>query len=94
MCIRDSKKAKLTLNILCIILRGAGTLIRAVFGALRITHIRVCLGVREMCIRDRHDAVHRDVLTGAHHKDVALLYLLDGDGHLGTICLLYTSRCV
>lgn len=40
------KKAKLTLNILCIILSGAGTLIRAVFGALRITHIRVCLGVR------------------------------------------------
>ena len=35
------KKAKLTLNILCTILRGAGTLIRAVFGALRITHIRV-----------------------------------------------------
>ena len=32
------KKAKLTLNILCTILRGAGT--------LRITHIRVCLGVR------------------------------------------------
>ena len=40
------KKAKLTLNILCTILRGSGTLIRAVFGALRITHIRVCLGVR------------------------------------------------
>ena len=40
------KKAKITLNILCTILRGAGTLIRAVFGALRITHIRVCLGVR------------------------------------------------
>ena len=40
------KKAKLTLNILCTILRGAGTLIRAVFGALCITHIRVCLGVR------------------------------------------------
>ena len=40
------KKAKLTLNILCTILRGAGTLIRAVFGALRITHIRVRLGVR------------------------------------------------
>ena len=39
-------KAELTLNILCTILRGAGTLIRAVFGALRITHIRVCLGVR------------------------------------------------
>ena len=33
----------------------------------------------------QHDAVHRDVLTGAHHKDVALLYLLDGYGHLGTI---------
>ena len=43
---KKPKKAKLTLNILCIILRGAGTLIRAVFGALRITHIRVCLGVR------------------------------------------------
>ena len=40
------KKAKLTLNILCTILRGAGTLIRAVFGALRINHSRVCLGVR------------------------------------------------
>ena len=40
------KKAKITLNILCTILRGAGTLLRAVFGALRITHIRVCLGVR------------------------------------------------
>ena len=43
---KKPKKAKLTLNILCTILRGAGTLIRAVFGALRITHIRVCLGVR------------------------------------------------
>ena len=40
------KKAKLTLNILCTILRGAGRLMRAVFGALRITKIRVCLGVR------------------------------------------------
>lgn len=40
------KKAKLTLNILCTILRGAGQLMRAVFGALRITKIRVCLGVR------------------------------------------------
>ena len=43
---KKPKKAKLTLNILCTILRGAGTLIRAVFGALHITHIRVCLGVR------------------------------------------------
>ena len=43
---KKPKKAKLTLNILCTILRGAGTLIRAVFGALRINHIRVCLGVR------------------------------------------------
>ena len=43
---KKPKKAKLPLNILCTILRGAGTLIRAVFGALRITHIRVCLGVR------------------------------------------------
>ncbi len=40
------KKAKLTLHILCTILRGAGALMKAVFGALRITHIRVCLGVR------------------------------------------------
>ena len=47
------KKAKLTLNILCTILRGAGTLIRAVFGALRITHIRVCLGVRGRTLLQR-----------------------------------------
>lgn len=40
------KKAKLTLEIICTMLRGAGQLIRAVFGALRITKIRVCLGVR------------------------------------------------
>ena len=40
------KKAKLTLDILCSILRGAGTLLRAVFGALRFTRIRVRLGVR------------------------------------------------
>ncbi|MGN0707961.1 MAG: DUF2953 domain-containing protein [Faecalibacterium sp.] len=40
------KKAKLTLNILCTILRGAGRLVRAVFGALRITKIYVCLGIR------------------------------------------------
>ena len=40
------KKAKLTLNILCTILRGAGRLMRAVFGALRVTKIRVCMGVR------------------------------------------------
>ena len=33
----------------------------------------------------QHDAVHRDVLTGAHHKDGALLHLLDGYGHLGTV---------
>ena len=40
------KKAKLTLNILCTILRGAGQLLKAVFGAIRFTKIRVCLGVR------------------------------------------------
>lgn len=40
------KKAKLTLNILCTILRGAGRLLKAVFGALRITKIHVCLGIR------------------------------------------------
>lgn len=40
------KKAKLTLNIIATILRGAGTLTKAVFGALRFTKIRVCLGVR------------------------------------------------
>lgn len=40
------KKAKLTLNILCTILRGAGTLIRAVFGALWHHPHPVCLGVR------------------------------------------------
>ena len=40
------KKAKLTLNIVCTILRGAGELTKAVFGALRITKINICLGVR------------------------------------------------
>ena len=39
-------KAKLTLNILVTILRGAGRLTKAVFGSLRVTKIRVCLGVR------------------------------------------------
>ena len=40
------KKAKLTLNIIVTILRGAGRLTKAVFGSLRFTKIRVCLGVR------------------------------------------------
>lgn len=40
------KKARLTIDILCTILRGAGRLLRAVFGALRITKIQVCLAVR------------------------------------------------
>lgn len=40
------KKAKLTLNIIVTILRGAGRLTKAIFGALRFTKIRICLGVR------------------------------------------------
>ena len=40
------KKAKITLEIICAMLRGAGTLMKAVFGALRITKIQVRLGVR------------------------------------------------
>ena len=40
------KKARLTLNILCTILRGAGRLTRAIIGSLRITKINVVLGVR------------------------------------------------
>lgn len=40
------KKARLTLEIVAVMLKGAGRLVRAVFGALRITNIRVCLGVR------------------------------------------------
>lgn len=40
------KKAKLTVDIVCTMLRGAGRLVRAVFGALRITKIHICLGVR------------------------------------------------
>lgn len=40
------KKARLTLNILCTILRGAGRLTRAIIGSLRITKIDVVLGVR------------------------------------------------
>ena len=34
------KKAKITLEIICTMLRGAGTLMKAVFGALRITKIQ------------------------------------------------------
>ena len=40
------RKAKLTLNILVTILRGAGRLTKAIFGSLRVTKIRVRLGVR------------------------------------------------
>ena len=40
------KKARLTLNLLCTILRGAGRLTRAIIGSLRITKIDVVLGVR------------------------------------------------
>ncbi len=40
------KKAKITLEIVCTMLKGAGTLTRAAFGALRITKIHVCYGVR------------------------------------------------
>ena len=40
------KKAKITLDIVCTMLRGAGRLLRAVFGAIRFTKIRICLGVR------------------------------------------------
>ena len=40
------KKGKITLEIICTMLRGAGTLTKAVFGALRITKIQVLLGVR------------------------------------------------
>ena len=40
------KKAKLTLNILCTILRGAGSVTKALIGALHITKINICLGVR------------------------------------------------
>ena len=40
------QKAKITLDVICTMLRGVGTLLRAVFGALRFTKISVCLGVR------------------------------------------------
>lgn len=40
------KKAKITLDVICTMLRGVGTLLRAVFGAIRFTKISVCLGVR------------------------------------------------
>lgn len=40
------QKAKLTLDVICTMLRGAGTLLRAVFGTIRFTKISVCLGVR------------------------------------------------
>ena len=41
-----SKKGKITLEIICTMLRGAGTMTKAVFGALRITKIQVRLGIR------------------------------------------------
>lgn len=51
------RKAKLTLNILVTILRGAGRLTKAVFGSLRVTKIRVCLAsgakTRRSCPRLR-----------------------------------------
>ena len=37
------QKAKITLDVICTMLRGVGTLLRAVFGALRFTRISVCL---------------------------------------------------
>ena len=40
------QKAKITLEVICTMLKGAGTLTKAVFGALRITKIQVRLGVR------------------------------------------------
>lgn len=40
------RKAKLTLNTLCTILKGAGQLTRAIIGSLKFTRIDACLGVR------------------------------------------------
>ena len=40
------QKAKITLDVICTMLRGVGTLLRAVFGTIRFTKISVCLGVR------------------------------------------------
>ena len=40
------QKAKITLDVICTMLRGVGTLLRAVFGAIRFTKISVCFGVR------------------------------------------------
>lgn len=40
------KKAKLTVETLAVMLKGAGKIVRAIFGALRITNIRIRLGVR------------------------------------------------
>ena len=39
------QKAKITLDVVCTMLRGVGTLLRAVFGTIRFTKISVCLGV-------------------------------------------------
>lgn len=41
--VQPRKKAKITLEILCTMLKGAGTLTKAVFGALRITKYRCAL---------------------------------------------------
>ena len=33
----------------------------------------------------QHNAVHRDVLARAHHKDILFLHLFNGHGHLSTV---------
>ena len=73
------KKAKLTLNILVTILRGAGRLTKAVFGSLRVTKIRVCLGVRgEDPASRRHRPLRLPRLRGAAHPAGFRLCRADG----------------
>lgn len=50
------EKAKLTLNVVCTLVRGCGRVLGAVFGALRFTKIDICLGVRG---QDPADAARR-----------------------------------
>ncbi len=43
---KQRKKAKITLDIVCTIVKGAGSILRTVFGQLRFTKIDICIGIR------------------------------------------------
>ena len=69
------QKAKITLDVICTMLRGVGTLLRAVFGALRFTKILVCLGetAKQLgCALDLHMLTFSDVFFYYSTKNAVL----------------------